>query len=134
MLSPLHVHFIYVHYSFYFFFILLFHALLSYFFFFFFSSRRRHTRFDCDWSSDVCSSDLTECQHEEYCVDRVQAQYNRAPGDHCNSENGGNREADTRERRAEQEIDRALELIGERRPNCAERLGREDKRGDDEAH
>src|SRR6266853_4750148 len=27
-------------------------------FLFFFSSRRRHTRFDCDWSSDVCSSDL----------------------------------------------------------------------------
>src|SRR5688572_33230428 len=25
---------------------------------FVFSSRRRHTRFDCDWSSDVCSSDL----------------------------------------------------------------------------
>src|SRR3989475_8288122 len=32
-------------------------TLLS-FVFFFFSSRRRHTRFDCDWSSDVCSSDL----------------------------------------------------------------------------
>src|SRR2546430_12179604 len=31
--------------------------------FFFFSSRRRHTRFDCDWSSDVCSSDLGD--HEE---------------------------------------------------------------------
>src|SRR5438034_11438885 len=29
-----------------------------YFFFFFFSSRRRHTRSLCDWSSDVCSSDL----------------------------------------------------------------------------
>src|SRR5205085_7338771 len=29
-----------------------------FFFVFFFSSRRRHTRFDCDWSSDVCSSDL----------------------------------------------------------------------------
>src|SRR4030066_1277944 len=28
--------------------------------FFFFSSRRRHTRFKCDWSSDVCSSDLNE--------------------------------------------------------------------------
>src|SRR2546430_8651465 len=28
--------------------------------FFFFSSRRRHTRFDCDWSSDVCSSDLAQ--------------------------------------------------------------------------
>src|SRR5260370_27034797 len=26
--------------------------------FVFFSSRRRHTRFKCDWSSDVCSSDL----------------------------------------------------------------------------
>src|SRR6266568_8204895 len=31
--------------------------------FFFFSSRRRHTRWNCDWSSDVCSSDLfaVEC-------------------------------------------------------------------------
>src|SRR5690625_6760359 len=28
--------------------------------FFFFSSRRRHTRWPRDWSSDVCSSDLTE--------------------------------------------------------------------------
>src|SRR5467141_3779730 len=27
-------------------------------FFFFLSSRRRHTRFKCDWSSDVCSSVL----------------------------------------------------------------------------
>src|SRR5882762_4631210 len=33
-------------------------------FFFFFSSRRRHTRFKCDWSSDVCSSDLIEEQLE----------------------------------------------------------------------
>src|SRR5256886_2812282 len=31
--------------------------------FFFFSSRRRHTRFDCDWSSDVCSSDLGHLTH-----------------------------------------------------------------------
>src|SRR6266849_9052015 len=29
-------------------------------FFFFFSSRRRHTRSTRDWSSDVCSSDLSE--------------------------------------------------------------------------
>src|SRR5690242_21713345 len=28
--------------------------------YFFFSSRRRHTRLTCDWSSDVCSSDLVE--------------------------------------------------------------------------
>src|SRR2546430_2986599 len=33
--------------------------LVSEFIIFFFSSRRRHTRFDCDWSSDVCSSDLS---------------------------------------------------------------------------
>src|SRR5690242_21066287 len=39
---------------FYFFFFLIF----IFFFFFFFSSRRRHTRLTCDWSSDVCSSDL----------------------------------------------------------------------------
>src|SRR6266480_6088055 len=32
--------------------------MLYFFFFFFFSSRRRHTRLTCDWSSDVCSSDL----------------------------------------------------------------------------
>src|SRR5690242_20777041 len=32
--------------------------LFLFFFFFFFSSRRRHTRLTCDWSSDVCSSDL----------------------------------------------------------------------------
>src|SRR5438034_1105188 len=31
---------------------------LLFVFFFFFSSRRRHTRSLCDWSSDVCSSDL----------------------------------------------------------------------------
>src|ERR671921_2202632 len=32
---------------------------LYFFFFFFFSSRRRHTRYWRDWSSDVCSSDLS---------------------------------------------------------------------------
>src|SRR5260221_9524963 len=37
----------------------LFHFIIIFFiFFFFFSSRRRHTRSLCDWSSDVCSSDL----------------------------------------------------------------------------
>src|SRR5439155_20881323 len=33
--------------------------ILSFNSFFFFSSRRRHTRWPRDWSSDVCSSDLT---------------------------------------------------------------------------
>src|SRR6266481_9175280 len=33
---------------------------------FFFSSRRRHTRWNCDWSSDVCSSDLLEDGEEKF--------------------------------------------------------------------
>src|SRR6266480_7410677 len=37
-------------------------------FFFFFSSRRRHTRLTCDWSSDVCSSDLLHHANEEWMV------------------------------------------------------------------
>src|SRR5438270_10664840 len=36
--------------------------------FFFFSSRRRHTSFDCDWSSDVCSSDLEMRRDERVIV------------------------------------------------------------------
>src|SRR5688572_33353804 len=42
--------------------------------FFFFSSRRRHTRFDCDWSSDVCSSDLLQL------ADLRRARWRRAGG------------------------------------------------------
>src|SRR5260370_16653260 len=34
--------------------------------FFFFSSRRRHTRFKCDWSSDVCSSVLSRRRHTRF--------------------------------------------------------------------
>src|SRR5256885_6774868 len=42
-------------------FVILFIAVIyvRVYFFFFFSSRRRHTRLQGDWSSDVCSSDLT---------------------------------------------------------------------------
>src|SRR5438034_2401945 len=36
----------------------LIYGVYFFLFFFFFSSRRRHTRSLCDWSSDVCSSDL----------------------------------------------------------------------------
>src|SRR5438034_8658598 len=43
---------------FFFFFFFFFIVCVFFFFFFFFSSRRRHTRSLCDWSSDVCSSDL----------------------------------------------------------------------------
>src|SRR2546430_12461933 len=37
----------------------------------FFSSRRRHTRFDCDWSSDVCSSDLKPSYDRKWCPCRI---------------------------------------------------------------
>src|SRR3989338_5250162 len=35
----------------------------------FFSSRRRHTRWNCDWSSDVCSSDLLALVHPPQALD-----------------------------------------------------------------
>src|SRR2546427_1128565 len=47
--------------------------------FFFFSSRRRHTRFDCDWSSDVCSSDLAALLSEPYGITAVSPAFAR-PG------------------------------------------------------
>src|SRR2546430_7319220 len=40
---------------------------------FFFSSRRRHTRFDCDWSSDVCSSDLRRLLKDGYAFGDIRA-------------------------------------------------------------
>src|SRR5207302_5190570 len=51
------------------------------FFFFFFSSRRRHTRFSRDWSSDVCSSDLTSARRiaDQLGIDTVIAEV--LPGD-----------------------------------------------------
>src|SRR5689334_23429172 len=45
---------------FFFFFFCFFMIIFVFFIFFFFSSRRRHTRWNCDWSSDVCSSDLSQ--------------------------------------------------------------------------
>src|SRR2546427_3034198 len=57
-------------------------------FVFFFSSRRRHTRFDCDWSSDVCSSDLQAaarprllCALDLLPADRGRGADDRADGD-----------------------------------------------------
>src|SRR5438105_6460667 len=44
--------------------VVLFFHLFSFYFFFFFSSRRRHTRSTRDWSSDVCSSDLSYLTEE----------------------------------------------------------------------
>src|SRR5688572_27284836 len=54
--------------------------------YFFFSSRRRHTRFDCDWSSDVCSSDLHHRERARadglpFAADRMDVRRRRARQD-----------------------------------------------------
>src|SRR5256886_14882602 len=49
---------------------------------FFFSSRRRHTRFDCDWSSDVCSSDLRAEEGGSWAeLETINARRTVTPGD-----------------------------------------------------
>src|SRR6266481_5154795 len=50
-------------------------------FFFFFSSRRRHTRWNCDWSSDVCSSDLRVAYQEKFFDVPILAQRHDCSGD-----------------------------------------------------
>src|ERR1039457_4587065 len=47
----------------------------------FFSSRRRHTRLQGDWSSDVCSSDLSSCEADlQVCPRSPQVQARRMLG------------------------------------------------------
>src|SRR5467141_2682739 len=48
---------------------------------FFFSRRRRHTRFKCDWSSDVCSSDLETRNHTHDRRPRIEHIETIAPSD-----------------------------------------------------
>src|SRR6266481_8080657 len=67
-------------------------------FFFFFSSRRRHTRWNCDWSSDVCSSDLRHL--ERLAFDRLLDQ----PGP-----DGAHGDADRLDRAVDLDLD-ALEV------------------------
>src|SRR5689334_4602721 len=43
---------------------------VSFMFFFFFSSRRRHTRWNCDWSSDVCSTSIKQLKGKKVAVSR----------------------------------------------------------------
>src|SRR5438477_107446 len=46
---------------------------------FFFSSRRRHTRLTCDWSSDVCSSDLFRLRKPPRSFSRPMMKPGRSP-------------------------------------------------------
>src|SRR5688500_19371749 len=47
---------------------------------FFFSSRRRHTRLQGDWSSDVCSSDLSSPRRRSAAARSRRLSASRAPG------------------------------------------------------
>src|SRR5205807_3626625 len=53
---------------------------VSVFVFFFFSSRRRHTRLQGDWSSDVCSSDLSSAAQALSRASTAPARASRAGG------------------------------------------------------
>src|SRR5260221_6705590 len=55
------------HFISFFYFSFFYYSSFLYLFFFFFSSRRRHTRSLCDWSSDVCSSDLQSIARRRLC-------------------------------------------------------------------
>src|SRR5205085_4488695 len=93
---------------------------------FFFSSRRRHTRFDCDWSSDVCSSDLSDLRSAEEALDRADAHLERSGGEAYTeaeilSFRASLRSTQGRFREAVKLLDRALAVREIGRASCRER-------------
>src|SRR5438132_2732565 len=62
------------------------------FFFFFFSSRRRHTRSLCDWSSDVCSSDLVRDDRARALRARLERHVQRAVAESIGLQQGRSEE------------------------------------------
>src|SRR2546430_3925075 len=81
---------------------------------FFFSSRRRHTRFDCDWSSDVCSSDLAGAttsapRHRQFGADsRHHSAWDRPPARQPSElERGPSYRAERRDNHRKRKIGRA---------------------------
>src|SRR2546430_7624017 len=85
---------------------------------FFFSSRRRHTRFDCDWSSDVCSSDLLKDSVDVLQQDKATRWYLRQQSKHVVVTELGARDA--------QDVEVYLEVTGQREDRSEERrVGKE---------
>src|SRR5438477_2376788 len=90
---------------------------------FFFSSRRRHTRLTCDWSSDVCSSDLEDGEPlEAEAVEQVEGE--EAPQ---HGPRGGGEQARERERGGGEDERRAqrrpgAEPAGGDRPRALARM------------
>src|SRR2546430_10403485 len=88
------------------------------------SSRRRHTRFDCDWSSDVCSSDLdrnAQVTRAHEAAQRSAVRFDRHPSELDGGEGGCERLHVAEDRRAGPGIDEQREdEIG--RASCRERV------------
>src|SRR3712207_7689168 len=88
----------------------------------FFSSRRRHTRYWRDWSSDVCSSDLTGGNGQRQRQDRVvvlaREPQLRPAGDQEREARAGGQEVGEERRRVEQVLE-VVQQIG--RESCRER-------------
>src|SRR5256886_6394873 len=78
---------------------------------FFVASRRRHTRFGCDWSSDVCSSDLGR------------GWAGSSPRDQAWAKNGGQKIKEGAETVGEI-TKQAAETVGEKTKETAETVGR----------
>src|SRR2546430_3074501 len=87
---------------------------------FFFSSRRRHTRFDCDWSSDVCSSDLWAARPALSAVARVPGWRGHQRQGHHNRPDGQRRDLEEAGSVSEKDCQRGGQQIG--RASCRERV------------
>src|SRR5205085_5430981 len=90
-------------------------------FVFFFSSRRRHTRFDCDWSSDVCSSDLPTGEGAVIAMKEALTDAKLTPRDihYINAHGTGTRENDGNETGAIKQV------FGEHSRSEERRVGKE---------
>src|SRR2546430_11123424 len=86
---------------------------------FFFSSRRRHTRFDCDWSSDVCSSDLAQGFVDENHIGRLANREDLPRGGDTDEQLTAGGEEFLGHQRREGSVDHAPNKIG--RASCRER-------------
>src|SRR2546430_10359093 len=80
-------------------------------FFFFFSSRRRHTRFDCDWSSDVCSSDLGAAERLEPSAWKAASQRRHDRGGVCVPRRLARRNVDARSEEHTSELQSQSNLV-----------------------
>src|SRR5689334_23894380 len=109
-------------------FFLFYYSKLFILFFFFFSSRRRHTRWNCDWSSDVCSSDLE--RHSDADLTRpLRDRVRRDPVDADGGEAQAKERETSEQRREQLGASEVLIHEGPRRPDSVNRRSEERRVG-----